>query len=75
MARILISDKMSELALETFQSWGLDVDYEPGLSPEELRARIDAITAALAGRTITEHDKIEARIRPWAVGERQEAAR
>ena len=35
----------------------------------------DQITAALAGRTISEHDKGHARIRPLAVGERQEAAR
>ena len=35
----------------------------------------DQITAALAGRTIAEHDKIEGRIRPLAVGERPEAAR
>ena len=35
----------------------------------------DQITAALAGRTIAEHDKIEARIRPLAAGERQETTR
>ncbi len=53
MAKVLISDKMSELALETFQSWGLGVDYEPGLSPEELRARIDGYDG-LAVRSTTQ---------------------
>ena len=40
MPRVLISDKMSELALETFRSWGLEADYAPGLSAEELSERI-----------------------------------
>jgi D-3-phosphoglycerate dehydrogenase len=53
MARVLISDKMSELALETFQSWGLGVDYEPGLSAEDLCARIDGYDG-LAVRSTTQ---------------------
>ena len=40
MAKVLISDKMSELALETYRSWGLEADYAPGLAPDELVARI-----------------------------------
>ena len=53
MAKVLISDKMSELALETFQSWGLGVDYEPGLSAEDLCARIDGYDG-LAVRSTTQ---------------------
>ena len=51
MVKVLISDKMSELALETFQSWGLGVDYEPGLSPENLLARIGTPVADLVAGT------------------------
>jgi len=40
MAKVLISDKMSELALETFRSWGLEANYEPELTADELAARI-----------------------------------
>ncbi len=40
MAKVLISDSMSELALETFRSWDVEVDYQPGLSPKDLLARI-----------------------------------
>jgi len=52
MARVLIADSMSELALETFQSWGLDADYEPGLAPEELVRRIEGYDG-LAVRSAT----------------------
>ena len=53
MAKVLIADKMSELALETFQTWGLGVDYEPGLSPDDLLARIDGYDG-LAVRSATQ---------------------
>lgn len=36
MAKVLISDKMSPLAEETFKSRGVEVDYKPGLSAEDL---------------------------------------
>jgi D-3-phosphoglycerate dehydrogenase len=36
MAKVLISDKMNPLAEEIFQKNGIDVDFKPGLSPEEL---------------------------------------
>ena len=36
MAKVLISDKMSPLAEETFKARGVDVDYKPGMTPEEL---------------------------------------
>ena len=40
MPKVLISDKLSELALETFRARGIEVDYTPGLSPEDLAAKI-----------------------------------
>jgi D-3-phosphoglycerate dehydrogenase len=36
MVKVLISDKMSPLAEQTFKTRGVDVDYKPGLSPAEL---------------------------------------
>lgn len=40
MPKVLISDKMSPLAEKVFQARGVDVDYKPGMSPEELMACI-----------------------------------
>ena len=40
MPKVLIADKMSPLAEETFKTRGVDVDYKPGMSPEELIACI-----------------------------------
>jgi D-3-phosphoglycerate dehydrogenase / 2-oxoglutarate reductase len=40
MPKVLISDKMSPLAAEIFQSRGVDVDVKPGMSSEELIACI-----------------------------------
>ncbi|MGP1257056.1 MAG: phosphoglycerate dehydrogenase [Kiloniellales bacterium] len=39
MPKVLIADKLSPLAVEVFQQRGLDVDFEVGLSPDELKAR------------------------------------
>jgi len=36
MPKVLISDKMSPLAEQTFKDRGIDVDFKPGLSKEEL---------------------------------------
>jgi len=36
MPKVLISDKMSPLAEECFTNRGIDVDYKPGMTPEEL---------------------------------------
>ena len=36
MAKVLISDKLDPLAVEIFEKNGIDVDFKPGLSPEEL---------------------------------------
>lgn len=40
MPKVLISDKISNRAVEIFQERGVEVDYKPGLSPEELKAII-----------------------------------
>ncbi|MGN7612761.1 phosphoglycerate dehydrogenase [Magnetococcales bacterium HHB-1] len=40
MAKVLISDKMSPKAEALFRERGIDVDYKPGMSPEELKAVI-----------------------------------
>ncbi len=40
MPKVLISDKMSDLAAEVFQRRGIEVDVKTGLSPEELCAII-----------------------------------
>ena len=40
MPKVLISDKIAPDAVEIFKERGVDVDYKPGLSPEELLAII-----------------------------------
>ncbi len=35
MSKVLISDKLDPLGVEVFEKHGVDVDYKPGLSPEE----------------------------------------
>ncbi len=40
MPKVLISDKISNRAVEIFQERGVEVDYKPGLSPDELKAII-----------------------------------
>lgn len=40
MPKVLISDKISSRAVEIFKERGVDVDYKPGLSPEELKSII-----------------------------------
>ncbi len=40
MTKVLISDKLSPQSVEIFKENGIEVDFEPGLSPEELVARI-----------------------------------
>lgn len=41
MSKVLISDKLDPLAVEIFKKGGCDVDFKPGLSPEEQLAIID----------------------------------
>ncbi len=40
MPKVLISDKMSPLAEQTFKERGVDVDFLPGMTPDELKAVI-----------------------------------
>ncbi len=53
--RVLISDKMSPLAEEKFRERGIDVDYKPGMSKEELIACIGDYNG-LAVRSATRPD-------------------
>ncbi len=52
MPKVLISDKMSALALETFRARGIEADYEPGLAPVALLKKIGAYDG-LAVRSAT----------------------
>ncbi|MEO9962202.1 MAG: phosphoglycerate dehydrogenase, partial [Nisaea sp.] len=36
MPKVLISDKLSPAAVDIFRARGLETDFKPGLSPEEL---------------------------------------
>jgi len=40
MVKVLISDKMSPLAEQCFKDRGIDVDVQPGMSPDELKTCI-----------------------------------
>ncbi len=40
MAKVLISDKLSQQAVKIFEERGVDVDFKPGLEPDELAAII-----------------------------------
>ena len=40
MVKVLISDKMSPLAEQIFKERGVEVDYKPGMTPDELKACI-----------------------------------
>ncbi|MDJ0951425.1 MAG: phosphoglycerate dehydrogenase [Alphaproteobacteria bacterium] len=52
MPKVLISDKISEKAVAVMKERGLDVDYRPGLKPEELKAAIGGFDG-LAVRSAT----------------------
>ena len=41
MPKVLISDKLDPLAVEIFEKNGVEVDFKPGLTPEEQLAIID----------------------------------
>jgi len=40
MVKVLISDKMSPLAEQIFKERGIEVDFKPGMTPDELKACI-----------------------------------
>lgn len=52
MVKVLISDKMSPRAEQIFKDRGLEVDYKPGMTPDELKACIGEY-AGLAIRSAT----------------------
>ncbi|WND03124.1 phosphoglycerate dehydrogenase [Temperatibacter marinus] len=55
MVKVLISDKMSPLAEQTFKDRGVDVDFKPGMNKEELIAVIGEYDG-LAIRSATKVD-------------------
>ena len=69
MAKVLISDKMSPLAEECFKRRGVEVDYKPGMTPEELKACIgDYDGLAIRSATKVTGDIISAASNLKAVG-------
>ena len=38
--RVLISDNLAPIGMEILETAGLEVDFRPGLSPDEIRAAI-----------------------------------
>jgi D-3-phosphoglycerate dehydrogenase len=58
MPKVLISDKLSELALDVFRARGVEVDYAPGLSAEELAERI----AGYDGLAVRSASKVTAEV-------------
>ena len=52
MPKVLISDKLSPLAVDIFKQRGIDVDYKPGMDKEELISIIGAYDG-LAVRSAT----------------------
>ena len=56
MPKVLISDKLDPLAVEIFEKNGVDVDFKPGLSPEEQLKIIDQYDglAIRSSTTVTE---------------------
>ena len=44
MAKVLISDKISESAIQIFKNNNIEVDYKPGISEDELNKRISQIS-------------------------------
>jgi len=68
--RVLISDKFSEKGLEILrQAQGLEVDYSPGLKPDELKKAIaDADGLIIRSATNVTADVMEAAVKLKAVG-------
>lgn len=61
MVKVLISDKMSPLAEQTFKARGVDVDYKPGMTPEELKEIIGQYDGlAIRSSTTVTADLLEA---------------
>ncbi|GIS15933.1 MAG: hypothetical protein CM15mP117_13650 [Alphaproteobacteria bacterium] len=61
MPKVLISDKLSTEAISIFESAGINVDFKPGLSAEELKQIIHNYDG-LAIRSAT---KVTAELLHW----------
>lgn len=69
MPKVLISDKLSPLAVQVFKDRGVDVDVKPGMSPEELVACIaDYDGLAIRSATKVTKDVLEAAANLKVVG-------
>lgn len=61
MPKVLISDKLSPLAVDIFKQRGIDVDFKPGLTPEQLKELIvDYDGLAIRSATKATQEIIEA---------------
>ena len=61
MPKVLISDKLSERAGDIFRERGIDVDFRPGLSDEELREAFgDADGLAIRSATTVTAELLDA---------------
>lgn len=69
MPKVLISDKMSPKAKEVFEQRGLEVDFKPGMTPDELKAIIgDYDGIAIRSATKLTPELIEAASKLKVVG-------
>ncbi len=69
MLKVLISDKMSPLAEEIFKARGLEVDYKPGMTPDELKACIgDYYGLAIRSDTKVRADVLDAAVNLKVIG-------
>ena len=69
MAKVLISDKLSQAAVDIFRNRGLDVDVRPGLTPAELRAIIgDYDGLAIRSNTKVTKELLDAAVKLRVVG-------
>ncbi len=69
MAKVLISDKMSPEAEKVFRSRGVEVDYLPGMTPEELKNKLpDYDGIAIRSATRLTQELIQAAPRLKVIG-------
>ena len=69
MPSVLISDKLSQSAINVFESRGLDVTFKPGMSPDELKAIIGEFDGlAIRSATKVTPDVLEAASKLKVVG-------
>ena len=58
MPKVLISDNLSERAIEIFEERGIEVDFKPGMAPDDLLASI----AAYDGLAVRSATKVTAEV-------------